>query len=92
MASSGDDGYGNKTTGSIAQAYDVIKGQAKLATSKTDSNTTNLDGSSQQQNLTVSYKYDASTFLRILAHAGLTVRWRGTSDDGRFLMVLAGTT
>ena len=39
-----------------------------------------------------SYKYDASTFLRILADAGLTVRWRGTSDDGRFLMVLAGTT
>jgi len=37
-----------------------------------------------------SYKYDASTFLRILADAGLTVRSRGTSDDGRFLMVLAG--
>jgi len=37
-----------------------------------------------------SYKYDVSTFLRILTDAGLTVRWQGTSDDGRFLMVLAG--
>jgi len=37
-----------------------------------------------------SYKYAADTFLRILADAGLLVRWRGTSEDGRFLMVLAG--
>ncbi len=37
-----------------------------------------------------SYKYVASTFLRILAGAGLAVRWQGTSDDGRFLMTLAG--
>jgi len=37
-----------------------------------------------------SYKYDVSTFLRILTDAGLTVRWQGTSEDGRFLMVLAG--
>jgi len=38
-----------------------------------------------------SYKYAPDTFMRILAEAGLAVRWRGTSDDGRFLMVLAGT-
>jgi uncharacterized SAM-dependent methyltransferase len=38
-----------------------------------------------------SYKYAADTFMRILADAGLAARWRGTSDDGRFLMVLAGT-
>lgn len=37
-----------------------------------------------------SYKYAASTFLRILTDAGLRVRWQGTSDDGRFLMALAG--
>lgn len=37
-----------------------------------------------------SYKYDAATFLRILEDAGLSVRWRGTSDDERFQMVLAG--
>jgi len=36
-----------------------------------------------------SYKYSADTFTRILADAGLKVRWRGTSDHGRFLMVLA---
>ncbi len=36
-----------------------------------------------------SYKYAADTFLRILIDAGLRVRWRGTSDDGRFLMALA---
>ncbi len=37
-----------------------------------------------------SYKYDAATFLHILDDARLTVRWRGTSDDERFQMVLAG--
>jgi L-histidine Nalpha-methyltransferase len=37
-----------------------------------------------------SYKYAADTFLRILADAGLDVRWRGLSEDGRFQMVLAG--
>ena len=35
-----------------------------------------------------SYKYDAETFPRILADAGLALRWRGTSDDGRFQMAL----
>jgi uncharacterized SAM-dependent methyltransferase len=37
-----------------------------------------------------SYKYAADTFERLLRDAGLAVRWRGKSDDGRFLMVLAG--
>lgn len=37
-----------------------------------------------------SYKYAADTFLRILTAAGLAARWQGTSDDDRFLMVLAG--
>ena len=37
-----------------------------------------------------SYKYAADAFLRILDGAGLAPRWRGTSEDGRFLMVLAG--
>ncbi len=37
-----------------------------------------------------SYKYDADTFRRILTDAGLAARWHGTSDDARFLMVLAG--
>lgn len=37
-----------------------------------------------------SYKYDAEAFLRLLDEAGLDVRWRGTSEDQRFLMVLAG--
>ncbi|HEV8263433.1 MAG TPA: L-histidine N(alpha)-methyltransferase [Gemmatimonadales bacterium] len=36
-----------------------------------------------------SYKYAPDAFLRMLADAGLAPRWRGTSDDGRFLMVLA---
>jgi len=42
-----------------------------------------------QLDLNHSYKYDADTFVRILNDAGLAVRWRGTSDDARFLMVLA---
>ncbi len=37
-----------------------------------------------------SYKYGAETFERILIEAGLSVRWRGASEDQRFLMVLAG--
>lgn len=36
-----------------------------------------------------SYKYAADTFVRILETAGLTVQWRGSSDDDRFLMVMA---
>ncbi len=37
-----------------------------------------------------SYKYAAATFFQVLAGAGLVPRWQGTSEDGRFLMVLAG--
>ncbi len=37
-----------------------------------------------------SYKYGAETFERILIEAGLSVRWRGASEDQRFVMVLAG--
>ena len=37
-----------------------------------------------------SYKYAASTFVRLLTDAGLAPRWQGTSADGRFVMVLAG--
>jgi uncharacterized SAM-dependent methyltransferase len=37
-----------------------------------------------------SYKYAPETFLGILRHARFAVRWQGTSDDGRFLMALAG--
>src|SRR5256712_9091113 len=44
----------------------------------------------ERADLNHSYKYDADTFRRILADAGLAARWRGTSDDARFLMVLAG--
>jgi uncharacterized SAM-dependent methyltransferase len=36
-----------------------------------------------------SYKYAADAFLRTLDVAGLDVRWRGTSEDERFQMVLA---
>lgn len=37
-----------------------------------------------------SYKYAPETFLRILDDAGLAVRWQARSDDGRFLMAVAG--
>lgn len=37
-----------------------------------------------------SYKYDEAAFLKLLTDAGLDVRWKGRSDDERFLMVLAG--
>lgn len=37
-----------------------------------------------------SHKYTAETFGRILSDAGLAVRWDARSDDGRFVMALAG--
>src|SRR5436189_72218 len=73
----GDDGYGNKTTGSIGQAYSVIKGQAKLSESKTNSSTSNLDGSTQQQMMTVTYKNDDTGRL---SSATATGNFNG--DDG----------
>jgi len=36
-----------------------------------------------------SYKYDVDAFPRILTEVGLTIRWRGQSEDQRFQMVLA---
>jgi uncharacterized SAM-dependent methyltransferase len=36
-----------------------------------------------------SSKYSGDTFMRVLDEAGMGVRWRGVSDDGRFVMVLA---
>jgi uncharacterized SAM-dependent methyltransferase len=47
-------------------------------------------GKGERVEMNHSYKYAADTFLRILDQAGLDVRWRGTSEDGRFQMVLAG--
>jgi uncharacterized SAM-dependent methyltransferase len=35
-------------------------------------------------------KYAEGTFTQILEHAGLGIRWRGRSEDGRFVMALAG--
>lgn len=37
-----------------------------------------------------SYKYARDTFVGILEDAGLSLRWQGLSDDGRFVMALAG--
>jgi len=45
-------------------------------------------GAGERLEMNHSYKYDADTFLRILRDAGLGQRWRGTSEDGRFQMVL----
>ncbi len=33
--------------------------------------------------------YSQDTFVAILEEAGLTARWRGISENGKFLMVLA---
>jgi len=35
-------------------------------------------------------KYAQETFVRILEEAGLAVRWLGRSEDGKFVMALAG--
>src|SRR3989338_2588875 len=72
-----DDGYGNKTTGTIDQSYDVVIGQAKMAESTTNSNTENLDGSTQEQNVSVDYSYDNVGRLTGAAGSGSF-----TADDG----------
>src|SRR5260370_25358052 len=75
---SADDGYGNKTTGTISQKYEVVQGQAKLSESKTDSKTVNHDGSTQQQSLTVTYQYDPGSGMLLAAQGSGTF----SSDDG----------
>jgi uncharacterized SAM-dependent methyltransferase len=47
-------------------------------------------GAGERVEMNHSYKYAAATFFQVLAGAGLVPRWQGTSEDGRFLMVLAG--
>jgi len=47
-------------------------------------------GAGERLEMNHSYKYDADAFPRILRDAGLGQRWRGTSEDGRFQMVLVG--
>jgi len=72
-----NDGYGNLTSGTIAQSYEIMNGQAKLITSETTSNTVNLDGSTQDQTVTVSYSYDTAGKLTGASGSG-TFR----SEDG----------
>jgi uncharacterized SAM-dependent methyltransferase len=45
--------------------------------------------SDQRLEMSQSYKYSEQTFTTILQEAGLSIRWRGVSDDQRFLMVMA---
>ncbi|MBI2119154.1 MAG: hypothetical protein HYT97_05960 [Elusimicrobia bacterium] len=52
-----NDGFDNWTKTEIQQTYKLINGQAKLSSSRTVSNTTNLDLSTSYQDLTVDYKY-----------------------------------
>lgn len=46
----------------------------------------------EQIDMSPSYKYSATAFLGLLEEAGLRAHWQSTSDDGRFLMVLAAPT
>src|SRR3989338_5137193 len=57
------DEFGTISLGEISQTYFIINGQAKIASSVTDSTTTNLDTSIQKQSLTTYYSYDALGFL-----------------------------
>src|SRR3989338_1846607 len=74
---SSSDGNGNLTSGSLAQSYLILHGQARLASSLTLSNTTNLDGSVQNQSMTVNYSYDAGGRL-----AGAEGSGTFSSNDG----------
>src|SRR3989338_6982201 len=55
-----DDGFGNKTGGTIFQKYNILKGQAKLIENKIDTKVLNTDGSSVKQDMTIRYEYDSA--------------------------------
>jgi hypothetical protein len=72
-----DDGFGNITSGTIAQTFDVIAGQAKLTSNISTSETSYVDGSEVQQSITVSYYYDENGVLINASGEGSTL-----SNDG----------
>ena len=75
---SSNDGFGNITTGTSLQSYDIIKGKAKLIASYAVNTAGNLDGSSSQSSSVTSYVYDANGIL--ISADG---RIDGSSQDGQ---------
>ncbi|MBI1979919.1 MAG: hypothetical protein HYS58_04080, partial [Elusimicrobia bacterium] len=73
-----DDGFGNITTGTLNQSYEILKGQAKMVQSISQSHNMNLDGSVQDQTITTANDYDVNTLQLV------SVRGNGNfvSDDG----------
>ncbi|MBI2916328.1 MAG: hypothetical protein HYY07_05665, partial [Elusimicrobia bacterium] len=73
-----DDGFGNISTGVIQQTYQILKGQAKMTSTVTDTHGMNLDGSVSDQKMTVNYKYDENN-LKLVSANGMGAL---TSNDG----------
>ena len=72
-----DDGFGNKTGGTIFQKYSIMNGKAKLTENKIDTKVFNTDGSSTKQNVVVQYHYDNAGKLTTASGFGTS-----SSDDG----------
>ena len=63
ITSDSDDGFGNTTHATVDQAYTIIVGTAKLATSTSESTTTNLDLSQSTNTMITTYQYDSNGVL-----------------------------
>ncbi|MBI4217607.1 MAG: hypothetical protein HY610_00660, partial [Elusimicrobia bacterium] len=72
-----DDGFGNLSSGNITQTYFILRGQAKLASSLTESDAVNLDGSISHQEMTLFYFYEANGKLSAAKGIGTS-----QSNDG----------
>lgn len=57
--STGDDGFDGKTESKISQTFLLLQGQAKLKSSRRESQTKNVDGSWKKQDVTITYTYDS---------------------------------
>ncbi|HOW28885.1 MAG TPA: hypothetical protein PK876_10355, partial [Elusimicrobiota bacterium] len=84
--SSSDDLWGNKTTSEIKQLFQLIQGQARLASSRTTSDTVNFDDSTSHQESVMVNRYNALGQL-LSAHgtgSSESVTVEGTSTDSLF--------
>lgn len=72
-----NDSFGSKTESKISQTFFLLKDQAKLKSSKQESETKNVDGSWKKQDVTTTYTYDSKGKMTGASGSGTS-----TSDDG----------
>lgn len=75
--SAGNDNFGNKTESKISQIFLLMQNQTKLKTSRQESQSKNVDGSSKKQDITVTYAYNSKGKMTGASGSGTY-----TKDDG----------